>query len=794
MSDDAKPLVQLDPQGTPAILSYNVPEPTTYSGKNYIELSQLPPNAFTIPVAATPRLPVQQIRPVRLAQAAVRDSLQQHPALSIAAQPEDDLALVRALEPVTDRLASLRSVDVRAAAEAGAIPQVFRGSAGLLDIRMVPADSGETGDGTPQHRGLNLRPGEGGDGGPDPEPKFLTLIIGSPAQGATLKGPAAGVTLTVTGDWEFEGLRGRPTISLAVDGSPSGVAEVSASGERGTWQASITITTSGAHHVTVHGTGAGRSANAQLDINVDLDQSGGGTATLPTITVSTPRDRQVVTSSSGSLVVTFQGTATSNVAGEPVLVEVTDESTGTTASTTVAPDHPDWSVDLPVEGLGQHVIRVGGRRGQLAAPGVTITLTVSDSLPTRRLVNRLLISETLSLTSFLGSFGAGRVLRTFSLLPGERTTISIKTFTQSDETRKQAASILDSAASEASSEFDDAVSREQANKAAESEASNYKVGAEASATWGWGSAKISAEFSGSANSAREEAVKNVKTATQKHASKASSNRSVTVNTDYEVRVQEKQEESTTREIANINVSRTLNFTFRQLNQEHIVLVHLTNIRVAFYSEDLILDAAGNPEQNADGSLSIRRRYQEVSLPELASLLDGTIVPSWHERVKEAIVRVLTGIPDYTDTLRAVVETAVPTDQAGEPVPGSEYLRFPRNLSTRWKDPAGESSFTVPGIVLSFDKITMRTDGVVVDALLGQGDALDQYSHGLQDQSVETQRVANAQAHAAVSREELAQRIVSEKDEAAAALYAKLFVPPLPSGSGTPGHDTPSGGG
>jgi hypothetical protein len=39
MSDAvARPLVELDNNGSPAVLGYNVPEPTFYSGKSYINL------------------------------------------------------------------------------------------------------------------------------------------------------------------------------------------------------------------------------------------------------------------------------------------------------------------------------------------------------------------------------------------------------------------------------------------------------------------------------------------------------------------------------------------------------------------------------------------------------------------------------------------------------------------------------------------------------------------------------------------------------------------------------------
>ena len=70
--------------------------------------------------------------------------------------------------------------------------------------------------------------------------------------------------------------------------------------------------------------------------------------------------------------------------------------------------------------------------------------------------------------------------------------------------------------------------------------------------------------------AREEFAKNISSALQKHVSKASAKREVQVNTSYEVRTQAGEETSVEREIANINVGATLNFVFRQMNQEFII--------------------------------------------------------------------------------------------------------------------------------------------------------------------------------------------------------------------------------
>ena len=54
--------------------------------------------------------------------------------------------------------------------------------------------------------------------------------------------------------------------------------------------------------------------------------------------------------------------------------------------------------------------------------------------------NMIILVETYALTSFLGNYGAGRVVSTFNLLPNEKTKISLKTWKTTETTAKQASS------------------------------------------------------------------------------------------------------------------------------------------------------------------------------------------------------------------------------------------------------------------------------------------------------------------------------------------------------------------
>ena len=65
---------------------------------------------------------------------------------------------------------------------------------------------------------------------------------------------------------------------------------------------------------------------------------------------------------------------------------------------------------------------------------------------------------------FLGNYGAGRIIKTFTLLPGEATKISIKTYTKTEAQQKSSSSILDSFTEESSQDFESSVQQEQSNK------------------------------------------------------------------------------------------------------------------------------------------------------------------------------------------------------------------------------------------------------------------------------------------------------------------------------------------
>ncbi|WCN78928.1 hypothetical protein [Micromonospora sp. LH3U1] len=379
---------------------------------------------------------------------------------------------------------------------------------------------------------------------------------------------------------------------------------------------------------------------------------------------------------------------------------------------------------------------------------------------------RLMLVEEYRLSTYLGAYGAGRVVQTMTLLPGEKTTISVKTYTRSSSTQAEASSILDSFSEESATGFETAVQAEQSDQSDYAKSFEYNAEAEASASWGFGSVKVSGGVAGSTNSSRQEFAKNVSSATETHAASASSKRDVQVNSSSEVSTEVGEETAITREISNINLSAPLNYVFRQMNQEFVTFLHLVDVRVAFFN-------------------NFAESKRERTLPELDALLDEVMVDNRAKKteVREEVLHSLNTLFDWrgepvTDALK---RSRYPERDGSV----TTVWQFNRERVSEYSDPVTGTSFTVPGVIMSVQKNVMRTEGIIVEAVLGQALALDPYNSDLQDEALRERRIANEAAELANSRERLAQHVVGTGSTEQADRYATVFAPTDPPSPATP---------
>ncbi|MFD0304898.1 hypothetical protein [Streptomyces sp. NPDC127119] len=367
---------------------------------------------------------------------------------------------------------------------------------------------------------------------------------------------------------------------------------------------------------------------------------------------------------------------------------------------------------------------------------------------------RLLLVETYRLTSVPLRYGPGRVIKTFTLLPGERTTMRVSSYKRSSQSIQSTSSVLDSTSDESEREFETAVTAEQgnANESAKSFEYNAQASASASGTWGWGSASasVSGGVAGSNTSARQEFAKNLTSAVGKNAAKASARREVTVDTSMDMKLEEGEESAVERTIENINTSRTLNFLFRQMNQEYAAVLHLVDVRVAFFS--------GYSESK-----------EEVPLAEMQSLLKRVLRQDQIPAVQQQILDLVAGSRDLTGaTHPGFVRTTAPDGTELAPAVDPTY-------TTAYTTPDGRT-INLPGIITAAEHHVMRTDGITVDAFLGEGQGLDTYSTGLQEQSLRAQAADNLLKEREAERLQIALEIARDGDVKRAETFRTLFMP------------------
>jgi hypothetical protein len=596
-----------------------------------------------------------------------------------------------------------------------------------------------------------------------PDTTLPTITVQSPTSGAVLPGPAGGVPVTVNGTAADVGGSGVRQVEVSVDGSPTfNPATPRAQGDWSAWTRALTLAI-GAHTITVRCIdNAGNIATAP-PISVTASVAPAPDQTRPVVTIVNPVAGATVSGRFPGATVSINGTASDVGAGVQVVEMSVDNTTFVEATPRAPGDWSQWTGSLFVTDSGQKVVTV--RCTDKATPPnvtiATIAITVNVLPDVVSRAARLILVEGYRLSAYLGQYGAGRTIKTFSLLPGEKTKISIKTYTRNETNAKSASSIFDSLTEESSKDFEKSMGSEQSNKQSYDESFNYKVGLEASASWGWGSATARGDVSGGTVGAREEFSKNISNATQKHAAKASAKRDIQVNTSYEVKEQTSEETAIERELDNINVSRTLNFVFRQMNQEYISILHLVDVRIGFYKDETV-----------NGARQIT--YREFTLPQLDALIAAVIAPTYQTEVRNTILHQLGNIFDYKDQHHSFVEKEQRRDRSGNPISNSEYLRVKKDYTSLYRDDATGTQLSVPGIILAANKYVMRTEGIIVEALLGEGDGLDAYAHGLQDEAVRAKQLANDQAAAEVERSLLALRIIRDGNAEAAKLYQQLF--------------------
>lgn len=355
---------------------------------------------------------------------------------------------------------------------------------------------------------------------------------------------------------------------------------------------------------------------------------------------------------------------------------------------------------------------------------------------------RIVIVEHYRMSSLFEDYGAGRTVNTFSLWPGEETKIYIRTWSHSESKKAERSSIFDSYTIESANEFQQSMEDESSRKTTSEEESSWRAAAKAGGgLFGW-TAEVSGGGSGSSRSSREEFSKTVGKASQSHSAKASSKRDTNIETSLEETTALENETINERTIRNTNLSRVLNIVARELNQEFNTYLSLVDVSIAFVNDWGV--------------------FEEVPLAEMYQLLKKHMTSSKIEDAAKTIIDELQTIVDYQGSVKSLIEFVDIKDHSHG---GYWRVKTPQGGVNPFYEK--ENVPPVDGIVTKVVNNVVKTDSVIIDALLGHGVALDQYSLASQQEALREKQNENKKL-------ELALTIIENNEPEKAKLFRELF--------------------
>jgi len=410
----------------------------------------------------------------------------------------------------------------------------------------------------------------------------------------------------------------------------------------------------------------------------------------------------------------------------------------------------------------------------MPVPGPGQSIQEIDVNPVAPSVPRLALVETWELRSYLGDYGLGRTLQTFSVLPGEHTTISVGTWRTDAATREDATSVFDSSDIAAQTRFGASVSTETGAAFQDQGGWSLSMATSSSASVNLfglvqGSASTETGFAANHQDASQRWSRDLRQAASEHAGQVNNSRRQAVESASSTMTASGATTSTVREIANTNLRRVLNFVFRELNQTYETYVVLRDIRIAFYN-------------GRAGSAEI------VPITDLRRLIQRHFPPERQEAAARFVLALCAERLDHHDNPRTVLQVGHRPDgrryewqQAVLNNDGElDFRGNPLTSDIRWRFAPGpltpDAEQRIEGLITDMAKVVVRTDNMVVEALLGQADALDPYASALQRLDLESRKADTAWRTADTSRLTEAIGLVNDLPGTAERIdaFARLF--------------------
>jgi hypothetical protein len=136
-------------------------------------------------------------------------------------------------------------------------------------------------------------------------------------------------------------------------------------------------------------------------------------------------------------------------------------------------------------------------------------------------------------------------------------------------------------------------------------------------------------------------------------------------------------------------------------------------------------------------------YAEEDISNLEDFVQSYVKPEHVPDVMNRLYEKLQYVTDYKGigqevlTRKTMEQGNLTENNSGEFIydPSDDNVSITFNKDITSKLEKGNGNFTVPGVILSSDSNVLRTDGIVVEAILGKGNALEKYGQELQAEEV-----------------------------------------------------------
>jgi len=345
----------------------------------------------------------------------------------------------------------------------------------------------------------------------------------------------------------------------------------------------------------------------------------------------------------------------------------------------------------------------------------------------------------LKMLTYPGKIGMGKVVKTLSLLPGEEAELYSSNYLSNEKSRTDCENIIDSSSKSCEQDTYNTVkdvaqknsSNSSSSKTYESEfwtdvdAKYWTIGVA-----GKGGVDVEGGFSSkseSISSAVEEMVSSFSEIVTSKANKSNQFRKYEIQTESYSKDISNTFKSVKRTIKNVNTSHVLNYYFRQLVQEYISITFMEGVTIMVPQHDKTL------RQIYIGELSTYLKSQGVAIAQINEIIAD-------------IYRQLNNIYDYENKRWNLIEIVprelVKLDLASSIVnlnnlksvknlsltgfPGQEskltfYKRIKKDIVTKY------DGMSINGVIIDVTKRTLNTPSVIVESILGDGQALDCYT-------------------------------------------------------------------